>query len=144
MVIYPCRLDDANLFIIQYHRHHGTVQGCKFCLSISDDEKVRGVVVVGRPVARMLDDGLTLEVTRCCTDGVKNGCSMLYSAAWRATRALGYKKLVTYTLNDESGVSLSAAGWKKIGECGGGSWGRKDRPRIDKHPLQKKIKWEIS
>jgi len=90
----------------------------------------------------MLDDGWTLEVNRTCTDGTKNVNSMLYGACRRATFALGYKKLITYVLETDSGISLIAAGWKCIGSAGGGSWDRKNRPRVDKHPTQIKIKWE--
>lgn len=98
----------------------------------------------GRPVSRMLDDGLTLEVTRVASDGTPNACSMLYGACRRATFALGYKKLVTYTLGTEPGSSLHGAGWKLIGEAGGGSWSRGSRPRVDSHPLQSKLRWEVS
>jgi hypothetical protein len=90
----------------------------------------------------MLDDGLTLELTRCCTDGTPHAASKLYAAAWRATRALGYKRLITYTLAEESGISLTAAGWQLVGKCGGGTWNREDRKRIDKHPTGQKMLWE--
>jgi hypothetical protein len=90
----------------------------------------------------MLDDGITLEVTRCCTDGTKNAASMLYGAARRATFALGYKRLITYTLQDETGISLTAAGWREIGSAGGGSWSRADRRRIDTAPIGQKTLWE--
>ena len=76
------------------------------------------------------------------TDGTRNACSKLYSAAWRAARALGYSKLITYILDSEPGTSLRASGWKEIGSAGGGSWSSKVRPRVDKHPLQTKIKFE--
>lgn len=102
-----------------------------------------GVAVVGRPVARMLQDGFTAEVTRLCTDGTRNACSMLYSACWRAAKALGYRKMITYILNTEPGTSLKAAGWKVIGERGGGSWSVPSRPRVDNHPLQRKLLFEI-
>jgi hypothetical protein len=92
----------------------------------------------------MLDDGFTLEVNRSCTDGTPNANSMLYGACMRAAFALGYKKVITYTLKSESGASLTAANWKCIGEAGGGSWNRQSRPRVDKQPLQKKLRWEIS
>jgi hypothetical protein len=137
-------LTEANAFVAANHRHHKPVPGAKFCVGIADDTGVRGVAIVGRPVARMLDNGWVLEVNRCCTDGVKNGCSMLYGAAWRAARALGYQKLITYTLPEEGGASLRAANWKLIGEAGGGSWSLPSRPRVDTHPLQVKFKWEMS
>ena len=93
-------------------------------------------------VNRLLDDGWTAEVSRCCTDGTRNACSILYAAAWRAVRALGYRKLITYTLPEEGGASLRAAGWKCIGETGGGTWNRAARPRVDTYPLQVKLRWE--
>src|SRR5262245_58380740 len=105
---------------------------------------VVGAAIVGRPVARMLDDDWTAEVTRCCTDGTRNAPSMLYRACWRACRALGYRRLVTYTLPEEGGASLRGAGFKLIGKAGGGSWSCQSRPRVDKHPLQAKLRWEIT
>ncbi len=140
--IIPCDLDEANAFILQHHRHHGTVAGHKFSIACCEGERVCGVAIVSRPVARGLDNGLTLEVVRVATDGTKNACSILYGACRRACFALGYKRLVTYTLNDESGVSLTAAGWKVIAETKGGSWSCPTRPRVDKHPTQKKFRWE--
>lgn len=140
--IVPCELAKANEFIRQHHRHHQPVPGHKFSLAVTDGQTVRGVAVVGRPTARMSDDGLTLEVVRVATDGAKNACSALYGACRRAVFALGYKRLITYTLPEEGGASLRGAGWKLLGEAGGGSWSRKDRPRVDKHPLQRKLKWE--
>jgi hypothetical protein len=92
----------------------------------------------------MLDDGWTAEVTRVCTDGTRNACSILYGACWRAARALGYRRLVTYTLAHESGASLRAVGWRLIGQAGGGSWSRAARPRVDRHPTQCKLRWERS
>ncbi len=119
--IVPVDFAEANAFVAQYHRHHKPMPGCKFCIGVSDGEKIVGVAMVGRPVARMLDDGWTLEVNRVATDGTKNSCSILYAAAWRAARAMGWKKLITYILDTEPGTSLSAAGWKCLGQAGGGS-----------------------
>lgn len=87
--------------------------------------------IVSRPTARMSDDGLTVEVTRCVTDGTKNACSALYGACVRAALALGYKRIITYTLPKEGGASLRGAGWRCLGQAGGGSWSRKSRPRVD-------------
>lgn len=84
-----------------------------------------------------------LEVTRCCTDGTRNACSFLYAAAWRATRALGYRRLITYTLRDESGVSLTASGWRIVGATKGGKWDCQARPRADRHPTGQKVLWEV-
>lgn len=143
MMLAPISLRDAREFVMQVHRHHKAPQGGKFAIALTDGERVCGVSIVGRPVARLLDDGWTAEVIRLATDGTKNACSMLYAASWRAARAMGYRKLVTYILGSESGVTLKAAGWKCIGKCGGGTWSRRERPRIDKAPLQDKIRFEI-
>lgn len=101
LTLTPITLAEANAFVKQHHRHHQPTTGHIVSVAVSDDEKVRGVAIVGRPVARMLDDGFTAEVNRCCTDGAHNACSMLYRAAWRAVRALGYRKLITYTLQEK-------------------------------------------
>ena len=140
LVIVTCSLEEANNFVALWHRHHKPVVGHKFSLSVVDDQDVRGVAIIGRPVSRHLDDGRTLEVTRVATDGCPNACSALYGAARRATFALGYQRLITYTLGTESGASLRGAGWKVIGEAGGGSWSRPSRPRVDKAPLQTKLR----
>jgi hypothetical protein len=144
--ITPINLDEANAFVAVYHRHHSPVPGAKFCIAVSDVDTVRGVAIVGRPVARMSDNGTTLEVNRCCTDGVHNGCSILYGAAWRAAKALGYARLITYTLPAEGGASMRASGWKLIGERGGGNWNVPSRPRIDTSELLRgqKLLWEAA
>ncbi len=141
--LVPVNLAEASQFVKQFHRHHEPVPGAKFCLAVSSGEKIVGVAIVGRPISRMLDDGWTLEVNRTCTDGTRNANSMLYGACQRAAWALGYKKVITYTLPEESGSSLRGAGWKLIGEAGGGKWHRKSRPRVDLHPTQKKLKWQL-
>jgi len=142
--ITPIDFAEANAFVEKFHRHHKPMQGCKFCVAVSSGDKVAGVAIVGRPVARLLDDGWTLEVNRCCTDGTKNACSMLYSAAWRAAKALGYMRLITYTLPEEGGASLRASNWRCLGLRGGGNWNVKSRPRIDTDELLRgqKLLWE--
>jgi L-amino acid N-acyltransferase YncA len=140
----PITLKDACAYVAQVHRHHKPPQGGLFAVAVAANEQIVGVAIVGRPVARMSADGWTAEVTRLATDGRKNACSMLYAAAWRACRALGYRRLVTYILNSEPGTSLRAAGWKLIGEAGGGSWHRAARPRIDEHPTQGKLRFEMT
>lgn len=141
--IVPITQREAFAYVERNHRHHQPPRGSIIQVAASDaDGVVRGVAVVGRPVARMLQDGWTCEVIRVATDGVPNACSMLYGACWRAARALGYRKLVTYTLPEEGGASLRGAGFKLLGDAGGGSWSRKDRPRVDLHPMQVKLRWE--
>jgi len=142
--ITPITFEEENALVGKFHRHHKPMQGCKFCVAVSDNEQVVGVAIVGRPVARMLDNGWTLEVNRCCTNGTKNACSMLYSAAWKAAKALGYRRLITYTLPEEGGASLKASNWKCLGLRGGGNWNVKSRPRVDTDELLRgqKLLWE--
>lgn len=140
--IVPIFQGEAFLFITRYHRHHRKPVGSIFQIAVMDETKIVGVAVVGRPSARASQDGFTAEVTRLCTDGTPNACSMLYSACWRAARELGYMRLITYILSTEPGTSLHASGWKLIGERGGGSWSVPSRPRIDTHPLQRKLLFE--
>ncbi len=142
LVVVPVTLTDAHAFVDAHHRHHGAAQGGLFAVGAAVGDTVRAVAVIGRPVARMNDDGFTAEVTRLCSDGVRNGCSILYAAAWRAARALGYRRLITYILESEPGTSLVASGFKLVGSAGGGSWSRTGRPRVDKAPTQKKLLFE--
>jgi len=140
--LQPITKTEADAFIVEHHRHHIPSVGWKFGIAVNDGDKVVGVIVVGRPVARGLDKPYIAEVTRCCTDGTKNAASMLYGAAWRACRAMGYRRLITYTLAEEEGTSLVAAGWDSVGKVKGRSWSCNSRPRVDKHPLQHKMRWE--
>lgn len=142
--IVPIFQSEAFEFISRLHRHHRKPVGSIFQIAASDGENIIGVAVVGRPTSRKNQDGFTAEVTRLCTDGTPNTCSILYAACWRAARAMGYRKLITFILNTEPGTSLKAAGWKLIGETKGGSWNSPTRPRVDKHPTQGKIKFEIA
>jgi len=128
-------------FIRQHHRHHNIPQGALWHHAIEDDEgNLVGVAIVGRPVARNLDDGYTCEVTRLCTNGVYNGCSILYSAAWRCDQTKGFRRILTYILESEHGTSLKAAGWKYLGSTAAQSWDRPRRPREDNHPICVKYK----
>lgn len=146
LTIVPVSLEEANAFVEAFHRHHKPVIGHKFSLGVTDGKAMAGVAIVGRPVARGNDDGLTLEVNRCCTDGTRNACSMLYGAAWRAAKAMGYRRLITYTLPEEGGASLRAVGWTLIGQRGGGNWNTPSRPRIDTDELLRgqKSLWEAA
>lgn len=138
----PCTRDAAFEFIKALHRHHGVPVGYLWCQAAHCDEGVlRGVAVSGRPVARGLDDGLTVEVTRLCTDGSPNACSMLYGAARRAAIAKGFRRGLTYILASENGASLRAAGYRLLWTVKGRSWDTPSRPRIDKHPTDDKQAW---
>ena len=138
------QLAEANAFVERLHRHHRPVIGHLFSLGAVLDDVLVGVSIVGRPVSRMRDDGVTAEVTRLCTDGTKNSCSFLYGASARAAFALGFAKIGTYILASEPGSSLYGAGWRLIGERGGGSWSRAGRARVDHHPTQKKLLFEAT
>ncbi len=142
LTLTPVSLAEANAFVAQHHRHHKPVVGHKFSIGCTADGQLVGVAIVGRPVSRHLDNGLTLEVNRLCTDGTKNACSMLYAAAWRAARAMGYQKIITYTLDTENGASLRAAGWVCAGIAGGKCWTGKRRPAAALYPAQMKYRYE--
>lgn len=145
LMVVPVSLREAAAYVLAHHRHHLPPRGHKFSLAVADEMgEVRGVAIVGRPVARHLNDGWTLEVTRVATDGCPNACSALYAACRRAAFALGYRRVVTYTLESEPGTSLRAAGWKVVGEVTGRSWSCPSRPRVDTHPLQDKLRWEVA
>lgn len=138
----PITLRRANEFVAALHRHHRPVAGCLFCQSVWTEDTLHGVAIVGRPTARMADDGLTCEVTRVCTDGARNACSMLYGACARIARSMGFHRIQTYTLPEEGGASLRAAGWTLESEfAGGGTWSRVGRERTDVHPTQQKARW---
>ncbi|WP_225846902.1 XF1762 family protein [Streptomyces sp. HPF1205] len=129
--LVPVRFRQAVAFVAEHHRHHGPPRGLIFSVGVVDDEEaLRGVLVAGRPVARHYDNGRTLEVTRVATDGVFNGNSMLYGAARRASLALGYTRLITYTQQGETGASLRAAGWALVAERRPRpGWNTPSRPR---------------
>lgn len=138
----PLELKDANAFVASLHRHHDPVHRDKFRVGALYDGKLVGVVQVGRPVSRRLDDGFTLEVTRLCTDGTRNCCSFLYAKAASIAKQMGYYKIITYILQSESGSSLKAAGWGLEDFCcGGGSWNRPSRQRNTTAPTVPKQRW---
>lgn len=145
LVIVPVTQAQAFEFIDAHHRHHIPPVGTKFCIGVSDElGELRGVATVGRPINRTNDDGWTAEVTRVATDGCENACSALYGAAWRAARAMGYRRMITYTLATEPGSSLRGAGWREVAKVKGRSWWTPTRPRFDKHPTLDKVRWEAS
>jgi len=154
--LVPVSLAEARRFVTEVHRHNDAPTGHRVSVGIEDDEgKLRGVGVLGRPLARLSDDGRTAEVYRVATDGVPNGCSMLYGALVRAAWALGYQRVLTYTLEDEPGTSLRASGWTDDGPAGGGGWMRPNQPqRLNspekptlfyepKMPTGRKVRWVI-
>lgn len=184
LTLCPTTLREARAFVGDLHRHHEPPTGGLFAVATAAGRRVVAVAIVGRPNARMSQDGYTAEVTRLCIDEAwvddvatawaagatfaaserglcglahaeavlraldrcpyRMSATMLYGACWRACKALGYRRLITYTLPEEGGASLRAAGWTTLGERGGGSWSREGRPRVDTHPTQTKIGWEAA
>lgn len=146
MELQPMTIKEAKRFVNDNHRHHKAPQGGLFAIGLNDGfDNVIGVAIVGRPVSRVLQNGYTAEITRVCVkEGFYNACSMLYSACWRAARAMGYRRLITYILKSENGTSLYASGFRLVGETGGGTWNRKSRPRVDTHPIEQKKLFEVT
>lgn len=138
----PITLKEANAFVGKVHRHHGVTRGCKFAVCLeSVDGRIVGVAICGRAVSRMVDQRMTLEVTRLATDGTKNACSKLYGACARVAREMGYTKIQTYVLASETGTSLIGSGWVREAEVPGRGWSCPSRGRVDKHPTEAKARW---
>lgn len=119
LAIAPISITSAREMVNAWHEHHRAPVSGLFAASVTCDGVIVGVAIAGRPVARMSDDGFTVEVTRVAinrsADDVKNACSMLYGAIRGAARALGYKRVLTYTLESEPGTSPRAAGFRCVG-----------------------------
>jgi hypothetical protein len=141
MTIRPITFREACDFIAQYHRHHKPTVGCKFCVGLYEDDALIGVAVCGRPVSRMLDDGLTCEINRLCViEGHYNACSKLYGACCRIAKEMGYKSIITYILESENGASLKASNFVCEGVAGGTHWtGKRDRGQDFPHEM--KTRW---
>lgn len=141
--ITPITIGEAKVYVQQHHRHRKRVTGALFAVGLTaDGSEVCGVAIAGRPVARMLQDGWTVEILRCCTDGTRNACSMLYGACRRVALALGYRRVISYTLSTEPGASLRAAGFRVVADVRGRSWSCVSRPRVDREAHQDKLRWE--
>lgn len=144
LIAVPCSVTKAREVVELWHRHHGpSTSGLYAAAVATEDGIVRGVALIGRPVARLLDDGFTLEVTRVATDGTPNACSALYGIARRLAAALGYAKLVTYTREDEPGSSPRAAGLHDDGPIRARSWNMPGRPRTDKTEIVQRRRWSL-
>lgn len=144
MKVAPMTLRAARAYVNANHRHHRAPQGGLFAVGVEADGQLVGCAIVGKPVSRMLNDGRTVEITRVCTDGTRNACSFLYRVCVRVANAMGYRKVLTYTLATEGGASLRGAGFRQTATTSGGSWSRPSRGRTDKHPTQEKFRWEAN
>lgn len=144
LTVRPVTYRLAADFINKNHRHHKAPQGMKWAVGVFDSEKLVGVATAGRPVGRKYDDGLTCEITRVCTDGTRNACSMLYGACQRVAKAMGYKRIITYTLESEGGASVKAANFVYDGEAGGVNWtGARNRGQDIPHEMKKRWRREL-
>lgn len=144
LAVVPLTFAEANEYVDANHRHNGKLPTGKLACGLVDEAgTLRGVAIAGLPKARMLMDRFAIEVNRVCTDGVPNGCSMLYGAMTRAAKALGYRRLITYTLESEPGSSLRASGWTQTHRWDGGSWVEMRGTGGDVHDLGPKARWEI-
>lgn len=148
MMVRPISLDAARSFIAAHHRHNKPPHRVKFNIGLFVEQVMVGVCMVGRPVARMLDDGLAAEVVRLCVtdDAPKGACSKLYRQAWRAWKEMGGTRIVTYTLQSESSASLRGAGWlpeAKLRARNGAAWtnreGREDQAVV----REPKVRWVV-
>lgn len=139
--IRPCHIRNAREYVREHHRHNIPPVGGKFAVSCYDGERLCGVAVCGRPVARYSDNGKTLEILRCCTDGTFNACSKLYGACCRIGFDMGYERIITYTLKSESGASLRASGFRYDGETGGKHWTGQRRRDYYISPEEMKCRW---
>ena len=141
MKIIPLTLKEANDFVTENHRHHPAVRGCRFAIGLESDGTLCGVAICGRPVARRLDDGRTIEINRLATDGTRNACSMLYGACCRIAKEMGYKRAVTYILETENGASLRASNFTYDGDTKAEAWSRPSRIRETSAPTCKKKRY---
>jgi hypothetical protein len=140
MKIVPITFRYAQQFVKDYHRHNPNVVGCKFAIGCQGDDGIVGVAICGRPVSRYLDDGKTLEINRVCTNGAANACSMLYGACCRIAKEMGYERVITYTLQSETGASVKASNFICDGEAGGTHWtGKRDKGQ--NIPNEMKVRW---
>ena len=147
LTVVPMTIKAANEFVLAHHRHNKPTRGGKYAIGAVADGKLVGVAIVGRPVARVMDDGMTVEVNRLCVldDAPKNTCSFLYGRCWRIWQQMGGQRMITYTLKSESGSSLKGAGWKIVGEVYPKSWSWSGREREDQEIYgQAKFRWEAS
>jgi hypothetical protein len=141
LAVAEISLRDAGAFVNMHHRHHASPIGHVFSLGCFVEDVLVGAAIIGRPVARMLDDGKTVEITRLASAGIRNVSSKLLGAARREAKKRGIARVITYTLPAEGGTSLRAAGYAFDGAAGGGTWSRKTRQRTDRHPTDRKTRW---
>jgi len=140
----PITLTDANAFVKKHHRHSIPTRGHKFSVGCELEGVLVGVAICGRPIARLADTGRTLEILRVATDGTKHANSFLYGLVKRIARQFGFDKIITYTLESESGSSLRAVGAKPESKVRAAEWSRPSRGRqSQKVYKENKIRWKL-
>jgi hypothetical protein len=142
--VIPLTLKQANELVASLHRHHKPAQGHRFSIGCEDETGVHGAAICGRPVARGCDPYKTLEVVRLVTDGTFNACSILYGAAARAAKAMGFERIQTYLLEEESATSVKASGWQFETWTAGGDWNHSKAnvgTRRTDQPMGRKQRW---
>ncbi|MCP1161243.1 MULTISPECIES: XF1762 family protein [Bacillus] len=139
----PITLKIAQEFISKFHRHNQAPQGHKFSIGLWDHDVLIGVIIAGSPVARHNNNGFTLEITRCCLKSsiYRNGISKMIGSVYQVAKAMGYTKIITYTLDHESGDSLKSCGFELEAITSGGSWNSTARKRENKAPTTPKKRW---
>lgn len=142
LALCPINLRQANAYVARNHRHSKPVRGQKGSVAVTVGVGLCGVAIFGRPIARGLDDGYTIEIYRVCTDGTRNACTKLYGASCRSAAGMGYRKAVTYTLKSENGASLRAAGFTAVAEVKDRQWGCASRPRAQRESQGDRVRWE--
>jgi len=143
LAVVPMTLRAARQYVAERHRHAPKIQGGLFAVGCASGAGLVGCAIVGMPVSRHLQDGQTVEIRRCCTDGTRNACSFLYRVCVRVAHALGYRRVLTYTLESESGASLRGAGFVVTRRTKAEHWSRNGRPR-EQQPIQHKLRWEAA
>ena len=124
LAVVPVTIGEARRFVEAQHSHHHAPLGGLFAVAVAEGDSVVCVGVVSRPVARKLGGRGIAELTRTASDGTPHAASMCIAAAARAAIALGYRRVISYTLAGEAGTSYRAAGWHITGLCDGrgGTW----------------------
>ena len=139
----PMTLSEANEFVDEHHRHHGALSFHLASIGVQcrDTNRIVGAATLMRPCSTVLDDRVTIEVARLVTDGTRNACSFLLGASARLAWASGYLRIQTYTMAEESGASLRAAGWRMERRIPPSTWNRMNRPRAESHEIAPRVRW---
>lgn len=126
----PITRDLANDCVRRWHRHHKPVRQRVLSVGAFIEGEIVGAAIVEPAKAEALSKNGVFEVTRlACRGGgatlnghVDGVASKLLGAAWGAMRAMGCRRMCSYTRLDESGVCYRAAGWVAVAFSKGEAW----------------------